>query len=84
VLGEAVDAAAASASSPLASLSTPTLIPAGATAGAPTVPPAAADVEMAEVPLPLLRSWSSLIPPFSTMRRGRPLLLRLVSEGLSP
>jgi hypothetical protein len=48
--GEAVDAAAASSlpsSSP-----TPTSIPAGATAGAPTEPPATADVEMAEVPLP--------------------------------
>jgi hypothetical protein len=48
-------------------------------------PPFAADVEMAEVPPPwLLRSWSSPILPFSTMRRGRPLLPRSVSEGLSP
>jgi hypothetical protein len=50
VLGEAVDTAVAS--SPPASSPAPTLIPAGAAAGAPTEPPAAADVEMAEVPLP--------------------------------
>ena len=50
VPGEAVDAA--SASSPPASLPTPTSIPAGATAGAPTEPPVPADVEMAEVPPP--------------------------------
>jgi hypothetical protein len=69
VPGEAVDAAAAS--SPPSSSPTPTLIPTGAAAGAPTEPPAAADVEMAEVPPPrLLRSWSSPIPLFSTMGRG--------------
>ena len=50
VLGEAVEAA--TALSPPSSTPTPTSIPAGATAGAPTVPPAAADVEMAEVPPP--------------------------------
>jgi hypothetical protein len=50
VPGEAVDAAAAS--SPPSSLPMPTSIPAGAAAGAPTEPPAAADVEMAEVPPP--------------------------------
>ena len=48
--GEAVDAVVAS--SPPSSSPTPTLIPAGATAGAPTEPPAATDVEMAEVPPP--------------------------------
>jgi hypothetical protein len=41
----------AAASSPPASLSAPTSIPGGAAAGAPTEPPVAADVEMAEVPL---------------------------------
>jgi hypothetical protein len=50
VPGEAVDAAAAS--SPPASLPAPTSIPAGAAAGAPTEPPVAASVEMAEVPPP--------------------------------
>jgi hypothetical protein len=50
VPGEAVDAAAAS--SPPSSSSTPTSIPVGAVAGAPTEPPAAADVKMAEVPPP--------------------------------
>jgi hypothetical protein len=50
VLGEVVDAVAAL--SPPSSSLTPTSIPAGAAAGAPTEPPAAADVEMAEVPLP--------------------------------
>jgi hypothetical protein len=50
VLGEAIDAAATS--SPPASLLAPTSIPAGAAAGAPTEPPTAADVEMAEVPPP--------------------------------
>jgi hypothetical protein len=49
--GEAIDAAAAS--SPPSSSPTPTSIPAGATAGAPTEPPVAADVKMAEVPPPL-------------------------------
>jgi hypothetical protein len=51
MLGEVVVAAAASSlpsSSP-----TPTSIPTGAAAGAPTEPPAAADVKMAEVPPPL-------------------------------
>jgi hypothetical protein len=48
VLGEAVDAAAASGLP--TSLLAPTLILAGAAAGAPTEPPAAADVEMAKVP----------------------------------
>jgi hypothetical protein len=47
---EAVDTT--TASSPPSSLPTPTSIPAGAAAGAPTEPPAAADVEMAEVPPP--------------------------------
>jgi hypothetical protein len=50
VPGEAIDVVAASSlpsSSP-----TPTSIPAGAAAGAPTEPPAAADVEMAKVPPP--------------------------------
>jgi hypothetical protein len=51
VPGEAVDAAAAS--SPPASSPAPTSIPAGAAAGEPTKPTAAADVEMAEVPPPL-------------------------------
>jgi hypothetical protein len=50
VPGEVVDATATS--SPPASLPAPTLIPTGATAGAPTEPPVAADVEMAEVPPP--------------------------------
>jgi hypothetical protein len=50
VPGEAVDAAAAL--SPPSSMPTLMSIPAGATTGAPTEPPAAADVEMAEVPLP--------------------------------
>jgi hypothetical protein len=49
--GEAVDAAAAQ--SPPALLPAPTSIPAGAVADSPTEPPVAADVEMAEVPLPL-------------------------------
>jgi hypothetical protein len=52
VPGEAVDSAAA-LSLP-SSMPTPTSIPAGAAAGAPTVPPAAADVETAEVPPPLV------------------------------
>jgi hypothetical protein len=47
---EVVDTAVAL--SPPSLMSTPTSIPAGDAAGAPTVPPAAADVEMAEVPLP--------------------------------
>jgi hypothetical protein len=50
VPGEAVDASAAS--SPPASLPAPMSIPAGAAVGAPTEPPTAADVEMAEVPPP--------------------------------
>jgi hypothetical protein len=52
VPGEAVDSAATL--SPPSSTPTPTSILAGATAGAPTVPPAAADIEMAEVPPPLV------------------------------
>ena len=52
VPGEAVDSAAA-LSLP-SSTPTPTSIPTGAAAGAPTVPPAAADVETAEVPPPLV------------------------------
>lgn len=51
MLGEAVVAAAAS--SPPSSSPMPTSIPTGAAAGAPTEPPAAADVKMAEVPPPL-------------------------------
>jgi hypothetical protein len=43
---------AAAAASPPSSSPTPTSIPAGAAAGAPTEPPAAADVEVAEVPSP--------------------------------
>jgi hypothetical protein len=54
VPGEAVDTAAAS--SPLAASPAPTSIPVGATASVPTVPPAATDVEMAEVPPPLAPS----------------------------
>jgi hypothetical protein len=50
VPGEAVDAGAAS--SPPSSSPKPTSIPTGAAAGAPTEPPAAADVEMAKVPPP--------------------------------
>jgi hypothetical protein len=50
VLGEAVDTVVAS--SPPSSSPTPMSIPAGATAGAPTGSPAAADVEVAEVPPP--------------------------------
>jgi hypothetical protein len=50
VPGEAVDAAATS--SPPSSSLTPTSVPAGATVGAPAEPPAAADVEMVEVPPP--------------------------------
>jgi hypothetical protein len=42
----------AAALSPLSSTSTPTLIPAGGAAGAPTEPSTAADVEMTEVPPP--------------------------------
>jgi hypothetical protein len=49
VPGEAVDVAAAL--SPPSSTPTPTSIPAGAAADVPLDPPAAADVEMAEVPL---------------------------------
>jgi hypothetical protein len=48
VPGEAVDMAAAS-SPPAAS---PVLIPIGAATSVPTAPPATADVEVAEVPLP--------------------------------
>jgi hypothetical protein len=48
--GEAVDVAAAS--SPPASLPAPMSIPARVAAGAPTEPPVAVDVEMAEVPPP--------------------------------
>jgi hypothetical protein len=54
VPGEAVDAAAASR--PPSTSLTPMSIPVGAAAGAPTEPPAAADVEMAEVPPPLTPS----------------------------
>jgi hypothetical protein len=50
VPGEAIDAAAAS--SPPVSSPAPTSIPTGAAAGAPTKPPATADVEMVEVPPP--------------------------------
>jgi hypothetical protein len=83
VPGEAIDAAAAS--SPLALLPAPTSIPVGAVAGSPVEPPVAADVEMDEVPPPPAPSVL-VIPdsPFSTMRRGRPLLPRSVSGGLSP
>jgi hypothetical protein len=51
---EVVDTAAAS--SPPSSSPTPTSIPAGAAAGAPTGPSAVADVEVAEVPPPLAPS----------------------------
>jgi hypothetical protein len=54
VPGEAIDTAAAS--SPPSSLPTSTSIPVGAAVGAPTEPPAAADVKMAEVPPPLAPS----------------------------
>eukprot|EP00267_Zea_mays_P035588 XP_008671709.1 classical arabinogalactan protein 9-like [Zea mays] len=50
VPGETGDTDAAS--SPPSSSPTPTSIPAGTAAGAPTEPPPAADVEMAEVPSP--------------------------------
>jgi hypothetical protein len=50
--GEAVDAAAAP--SPPVLSPTPTSIPAGAVADSPSEPPVTADVEMAEVPPPLV------------------------------
>jgi hypothetical protein len=50
--GEAVDAAAAP--SPLVLLPAPTSIPTGAVADSPSEPPVTADVEMAEVPPPLV------------------------------
>jgi hypothetical protein len=83
VPGEVVDATAAS--SPPSSSPTPTSIPTGATAGAPTEPPAAADVEMAEV-LPPPAPSVLVIPdsPVFDHGEGRPLLPRLVSRGLPP
>jgi hypothetical protein len=67
VPGEAVDAAAAL--SPPSSTPTPTSIPAGAAAGAPTVPPPMSRWLRCLRPQ-LLRSWSSPISQFSTMGRG--------------
>jgi hypothetical protein len=67
VPGEAVDAAAAS--SPPSSSPTPTSIPAGAAAGAPTEPPATANVEMAEVPPPLAPSVL-VIPDSPVFKHG--------------
>jgi hypothetical protein len=67
VPGEAVDAAAAL--SPPSSTPTPTSIPVGATAGAPTVPPVAVDVEMAEVSPPLAPSVL-VIPDFPVFDHG--------------
>jgi hypothetical protein len=65
--GEAVDAAAASG--PPSLLPTPTSILAGAAAGAPTEPSAAADVEMAEVPPPSAPSVL-VIPDSSVFDHG--------------
>jgi hypothetical protein len=70
----------AAAPSLLVLLPAPTSIPVGAVADSPAEPPVAADVGVAEAPLP----WSSPTSPFSTMRRGRPSLPRSVSGGLSP
>jgi hypothetical protein len=71
--------------SPPSLMSMPTTIPVGAAVGAPTVPPTAADVEMAEVPLPLAPSVL-VIPdsPVFDSGEGRLLLPRSVSRGLSP
>jgi hypothetical protein len=78
MLGEAVDAAAAP--SPPVLLSAPASIPAGAVADSPSEPPVTTDVEMVEVPPPLV------IPdlPIFYHEEGRPLLPRSVSAGLSP
>jgi hypothetical protein len=77
ILREVVDAAAAP--SPPVLLPVPASIPVRAIADSPAEPPVTVDVETAKAPSP----WSSLISPFSTMRRRWPFLPRSVSGGLS-
>jgi hypothetical protein len=78
VSGEAADVVAAP--SPPNVLPAPASTPAEAVADLPVEPPVAADVGMVEAPL------LEVVPdfPVSTIRRGRPPLLRLVIGGPPP